>query len=142
MYNFYFRTSKKRGILCFSMVSKKGRGETYCHIRNKRHKGRQMSSLFFWLFLHSILSGVVVTICSGHRFLLTEIEWRISQNNNDNICLLLCLLFLICFPLKELVSLLMNEWSQLWFSLIRYGIALFLDYATHIYCVVFVNKFC
>jgi len=28
------------------------------HIINKRHKGRQMSSLYFWLILHSI-SAVV-----------------------------------------------------------------------------------
>jgi len=68
-----------------------------------------MSSLLFWLFLHSIsVTGgrhylfwpspfvLAVTICSGRHYLLTEIEWRISQNNNDDICLTLCLLFLIC----------------------------------------------
>ena len=40
---------------------------------------------------------VAVTICSGRHYLLTEIEWRISQNNNDDICLPLCLLFLIMY---------------------------------------------
>jgi len=81
-----------------------------------------MSSLLFWLFLHSIsvrggrhylfwpsLFVLAITVCSGHNYfilavttcsgrhyLLTKIEWRNSQNNNDNICLLLCLLFLIC----------------------------------------------
>jgi len=38
---------------------------------------------------------VAVTICSGRHYLLTELEWRISQNNNDNICPPYCLLFLI-----------------------------------------------
>jgi len=33
------------------------------HVRNKIHKGRQMSSLFFWLFLHSI------SVRSGRHFL-------------------------------------------------------------------------
>jgi len=68
-----------------------------------------MSSLLFWLFLHSIcvtggrhylfwpsLFVLAVPICSGRHYLLTEIEWRISQNNNDDIWLPLCLLFLIC----------------------------------------------
>jgi len=38
---------------------------------------------------------LAVTICSGHHYLLTEIEWRISQNNNDDICLPICLFFII-----------------------------------------------
>jgi len=42
------------------------------------------------------LSQVAVTICSGRHYLLTEIEWRISQITNDDICLTLCLLFIIC----------------------------------------------
>jgi len=45
------------------------------HRRNKRHKGGKMSSLLFWLFLHSI------SVTDGCHYLLTEIEWRISQNN-------------------------------------------------------------
>jgi len=78
------------------------------HIRNKRHNGSQMSSLLFWLFPHSIsirggshylfwlsLFDLAVTICSGRHYLLTEIEWRISQNNHDDICLPLCLIFLM-----------------------------------------------
>jgi len=51
----------------------------------------QMSSLLFWLFLNSI------SVRGGRHYLLTEIEWRISQNNNDDICLPLCHLFLICW---------------------------------------------
>ena len=31
-----------------------GGGMDLNHIINKRHKGRQMSSLYFWLILHSI----------------------------------------------------------------------------------------
>jgi len=78
------------------------------HMRNKSHNRSQMSSLLFWQFLHSIsvwvgrhylfwppLFVLAISICFGRHYLLTDIEWRISQNNNDNICLLLCLLFLI-----------------------------------------------
>jgi len=57
---------------------------------------------YFGCFLIQFLSGVVVTICSGRHYLFTEIEWGISQNNNDDICLPFCLLFLIwgkSFPL-------------------------------------------
>ena len=49
------------------------RGGTYACayiIRNKRHGGRQMSSLLFGLFLCSkFLSGVAVTICPGRHYL-------------------------------------------------------------------------
>jgi len=74
-----------------------------------------MSSLLFWLFLHwiSVTGGrhlfwlslfvLAVTICSGRHYLfwpslcvIGEIERRISQNNNDDICPPLCLLILIC----------------------------------------------
>ena len=57
------------------------------HIRNKRHNGRQILSLLFWPFLHSIsvmggrhslfwlsLFVLAITICSGHHYLLTEIK--------------------------------------------------------------------
>ena len=45
----------KTGSMCIYTCSY--RGGTYARayiIRNKRHKGRQMSSLLFWLILHSI----------------------------------------------------------------------------------------
>jgi len=74
------------------------------HIRNKRHNGRQMSSLLFWLFLHSIsvrggryylfwplLFVLALTICQQ------KLNGVSARMNNDDICLPLCLLFLIWF---------------------------------------------
>ena len=59
-----------------------------------------MSSLLFWLFLPSIsvtggrhylfwlsLFVLAVAILFGRHYLLTEIKWKVSQNNNDDICL-------------------------------------------------------
>jgi len=86
---------RRRGLSTVFYVAECG-----LHIRNKRHKGGQMSSLLFWLFLHwiSVTGGrhylfwpslfvLAVTICSGRHYLLTAIEWRISHYNNDDICL-------------------------------------------------------
>jgi len=50
----------------------------------------------FWTSLFVL----AITVCSGRHYLfwpslfLTQIEWRISKNDNDDICLPLCPLFL------------------------------------------------
>ena len=68
------------------------------------------SHYYFGCFSIQFLSGVAVTICSGHHYLfwpslfvlavticLQKLNGESAQMNNDNICLPLSPLFLICF---------------------------------------------
>jgi len=68
--------------------------------KGREHKIRDITEgkcrhYYFGCFSIKFLSRVAITICSGCHYLLTEIEWSVSQNNCDDICLPLCLLFLL-----------------------------------------------
>jgi len=52
---------------------------TVAHIRNKSIREGKCRHYFFGCFSIQFVSQVAVTICSGRHYLLTEIEWRISQ---------------------------------------------------------------
>ena len=95
-WEFFYLLEGEEGTVVRTNVCQKHKLEIFkqvlklSHIRNNRHKGGQMSSLLFWLFLHSIsvtgglyylfwpsLFILAVTICSSRHYLL--IYWMENQ---------------------------------------------------------------